>query len=112
MPLDLRTADVPALLNAGDLFVAGSQQAVERAARSVPAAIDPGVPVLWREGCRGFNIVRYARRFYAVAQRFGPFDLATADIPALVASGNLLIGESEPAIEASVEASVAARCRP
>jgi hypothetical protein len=106
-PLDLTRADIPTLLSTGDLLVARSQQAIERVAHAVPPAIDPGVPVLWREGWRGFNIVRYARRFYAVAQRVGPFDLATADISALVASGNLLIGESESAIEALVEASVA-----
>jgi predicted O-methyltransferase YrrM len=54
----------------------------------------PNVPSLVQENYCGYNVVRFAGRYYAIAQRIGPIDIATADIPSLQDNRTILAGSS------------------
>jgi hypothetical protein len=102
---DLTTADLPALVESGDLLVADSQAGAEQLARRAPVPVDPDVPTLVRENFRGFNIIRFGGRYHAVAQPAGAVDWAT-DIPRLQAVGAIVSGRTASEAEAEIDATI------
>jgi hypothetical protein len=63
-------------------------------------------PVLVVQGYRGFNIVRFQRRFIAVHQAVGAMDLASVDdawVSAMVESRNVCAAESLDAVKRQID---------
>jgi hypothetical protein len=60
-------------------------------------------PLLVHEGYRGFNIVKYQSRWYAISQQAGPIDLQTADTTQLCTTGRVMEADSQEAVQQLVD---------
>jgi hypothetical protein len=120
--IDLASDDLVALQAQGRLVLTSSAEDARRAAeylavtaiadraagdslrnRTTDDADGTELPRLVRENYRGFNIITYRSRWYALSQQVGPIDLHTADVAALCASGRLTVADSQEALERLID---------